>query len=415
MRQLISNLNSDQKIFIGDFDSYSIIRHGTTLDSLYTLSKTGLLLYDRILLPAAFFWQSPVMQRLLMQLEPAIANGLMMPVIRDYESTTDIQDYFVRRMDESEKLGKLEVFQQPELASEIASPSNSPYVHLLEDINVYAHLDQNSIRDIYIDNWDKDLDNHFDVNSLNLLVSQANIPIDHIQPIKQQLLAASSHPQFSRATCVELIQQLFPEGRCRNLLIERASWLYLKSNADAYGSKMYYSHNPFNGMIFEENLRLLAQTLSLVGITEEVLSQLSTNDVLRVRISPEYQRFIVAYRDLLSKVYAEQDAIVTTIQCSIAKELKKESRLIILYKALNFIQCGSVSLFMSLVGNHFSGSDISTPLLIGSGSAAAVSAIIKRIDSVNKAMESCEFTNFKDYIVTNQYKKVLTTQTGLII
>lgn len=415
MRQLISNLNSDQKIFIGDFDSYSIIRHGTTLDSLYTLSKTGLLLYDRILLPAAFFWQSPVMQRLLMQLEPAIANGLMMPVIRDYESTTDIQDYFVRRMDESEKLGKLEVFQQPELASEIASPSNSPYVHLLEDINVYAHLDQNSIRDIYIDNWDKDLDNHFDVNSLNLLVSQANIPIDHIQPIKQQLLAASSHPQFSRATCVELIQQLFPEGRCRNLLIERASWLYLKSNADAYGSKMYYSHNPFNGMIFEENLRLLAQTLSLVGITEEVLSQLSTNDVLRVRISPEYQRFIVAYRDLLSKVYAEQDAIVTTIQCSIAKELKKESRLIMLYKALNFIQCGSVSLFMSLVGNHFSGSDISTPLLIGSGSAAAVSAIIKRIDSVNKAMESCEFTSFKDYIVTNQYKKVLTTQTGLII
>lgn len=415
MRQFISNLNSDQKIFIGDFDSYSIIRHGTTLDSLYTLSKTGLLLYDRILLPAAFFWQSPVMQRLLMQLEPAIANGLMMPVIRDYESTTDIQDYFVRRMDESEKLGKLEVFLQPELASEIASPSNSPYVHLLEDINVYAHLDQNSIRDIYIDNWDKDLDNHFDVNSLNLLVSQANIPIDHIQPIKQQLLAASSHPQFSRATCVELIQQLFPEGRCRNLLIERASWLYLKSNADAYGSKMYYSYNPFNGMIFEENLRLLAQTLSLVGITEEVLSQLSTNDVLRVRISPEYQRFIVAYRDLLSKVYAEQDAIVTTIQCSIAKELKKESRLIMLYKALNFIQCGSVSLFMSLVGNHFSGSDISTPLLIGSGSAAAVSAIIKRIDSVNKAMESCEFTNFKDYIVTNQYKKVLTTQTGLII
>lgn len=415
MRQLVSNLNNDSKMFIGDFDSYTIIRHGTTFDYLYNLSKVGLLLYDRILLPAAFFWQSPVMQQLLLQLEPAIANGIMIPVIRDYETTTDIRDYFVRRMDESEKLGKLEVFQQPELASEIASPENEPYVHLLEDINSYAHFDRNSIREIYIDNWDKDLDNHFDVNSLNLLITQANIPIDHIQPIKQQLLAASSHPQFSRATCVELIQQLFPEGRCRNLLIERASWLYLKSNADAYGSKMYYSHNPFNGMIFEENLRLLAQTLSLVGITEEVLSQLSTNDVLRVRISPEYQRFIVAYRDLLSKVYAEQDAIVTTIQCSIAKELKKESRLIMLYKALNFIQCGSVSLFMSLVGNHFSGSDVSTPLLIGSGSAAAVSAIIKRIDSVNKAMESCDFTNFKDYIVTNQYKKVLTTRTGLII
>jgi len=415
MRQLVSNLNNDSKMFIGDFDSYTIIRHGTTFDYLYNLSKVGLLLYDRILLPAAFFWQSPVMQQLLLQLEPAIANGIMIPVIRDYETTTDIGDYFVRRMDESEKLGKLEVFQQPELASEIASPENEPYVHLLEDINSYAHLDRNSIREIYIDNWDKDLDNHFDVNSLNLLITQANIPIDHIQPIKQQFLAASAHPQFSRASCVDLIQQLIPEGRCRYLLTERASWLYLKSNADAYDSRIYYSHNPFNGMIFEDNLRLLAQTLSIVGITEDVISQLSTAEVLRIRISPEYQRFIIAYRDLISKIYVEQDVIVTSIRNSIAREMKKESRLLRLYRVLNFIQSGSVYLFMSLLGNHFSGSDVSTPLLFGSGSAAAVSAMIKRIDSVNKAMESCEFTNFKDYIVTNQYKKILTTQTGLII
>ena len=415
MRQLVSNLNNDSKMFIGDFDSYTIIRHGTTFDYLYNLSKVGLLLYDRILLPAAFFWQSPVMQKLLLHLEPAIANGIMIPVIRDYETTTDIRDYFLRRMDESEKLGKLEVFQQPELASEIASPKNETYVHLLEDINSYAHLDRNSIRDIYIDNWNKDLDNHFDINSLNLLIAQANIPIEQIQSIKQQFLAASGHPQFSRASCVDLIQQLIPEGRCRHLLIERASWLYLKSNADAYESRIYYSHNPFNGMIFEDNLRLLAQTLSIVGITEDVISQLSTVEVLRIRISPEYQRFIIAYRDLLSKVYAEQESIVTSIQNNIAREMKKESRHLKLYRALNFIQNGSVNLFMSLIGNHFSGSDVSTPLLIGSGSASVVSSIIKRIDSVNKAMESCEFTNFKNYMVTNQYKQVFTTQTGLII
>lgn len=415
MRQLVSNLNNDKKIFIGDYDSYTIIRHKTTFEELYNLSKVGLLLFDRIMLPAAFFWQSPIMQKLLLQLEPAITNGIMIPVIRDYETTTDIRDYFVRRMDESEKLGKIEVFQQPELASEIASPKNEPYVHLLEDINSYAHLDQNSIRDIYIDNWHKDLDNHIDVNSLNLLIAQANIPLDQIQSIKQQFLAASSHPQFSRASCVDLIQHLIPEGRCRHLLTERASWLYLKSNADAYESGIYYSHNPFNGMIFEDNLRLLAQTLSIVGITEDVISQLSTVDVLRIRVSPEYKRFILAYRDLITKVYAEQDGLVSSIQLNITREMKKESRLLKLYRALNVIQSGSVNLLMSLVGNYFSGSDISTPLLIGSGSAAIVSYFIKRIDSVNKAMESCEFSNFKNYIVTNQYKQVLTTQTGLII
>ena len=54
MRQLVSNLNNDSKMFLGDFDSYTIIRHGTTFDYLYNLSKVGLLLYDRILLPAAW-------------------------------------------------------------------------------------------------------------------------------------------------------------------------------------------------------------------------------------------------------------------------------------------------------------------------------------------------------------------------
>ena len=415
MRQLVSNLRNDKKIFIGDFDSYTIIRHKTTYDDLYNLSKVGLLLFDRILLPAAFFWQSTNMQKLLLQLELAIANGIVLPVIRDYETTTDIRDYFVRRMDESEKLGQIEVFQQPELASEIASQKNERYVHLLEDINSYAHLDQNSIRDIYIDNWQKDLDNHIDVNSLNLLIAQANIPLDQVHSIKQQFLGAASHPQFSRASCVDLIQHLIPDGRCQHLLTERASWLYLKSNADAYESGIYYSHNPFNGMIYEDNLRLLAQTLSIVGITEDVISQLSTTEILHIRISPEYQRFIIAYRDLISKVYAEQDRIVASIQHNIAREMKKESRLLRLCRALNVVQSGSVNLFMSLVGNHFSNSDVSTPLLIASGSAATVSMIIKRIDSVNKAMESCEFTNFKNYIVTKQYKQVLTTQTGLII
>lgn len=415
MRQLVSNLYNDKTIFIGDFDSYTIIRHKTSYDYLYYLSKVGLLLFDRIMLPAAFFWQSTNMQNLLLQLEPAIANGIVLPVIRDFESTTDIRDYFARRMDESEKLGKIEVFQQPELASEIASQKNEPYVHLLEDINTYAHLDRSSIRDIYIDNWQKDLDNHFDVFSLNLLIAQASISPDQVQPIKQQFLAATSHPQFSRASCVDLIQHLIPEGKCRDLLTERASWLYLKSNADAYKSGIYYSHNPFNGMIFEDNLYLLSKTLSIFGITEDVISQLSTVDILRIRISPEYRRFIIAYRDLISKVYAEQDNIVSSIRQDIAHEIKKESRLLMLYKALNVIQSGSVNLFMALVGNHFSGSDISTPLLIGSGGSALLTAIIKRIDSVNKTMETCNFLNFKNFIVTEKYKELLTNQTGMII
>lgn len=32
MRQLVSNLYNDKTIFIGDFDSYTIIRHKTSYD-----------------------------------------------------------------------------------------------------------------------------------------------------------------------------------------------------------------------------------------------------------------------------------------------------------------------------------------------------------------------------------------------
>ena len=393
-----------QKGGIFNYDSYTIIRYGIPSEQLFFLSKVGLLLYDRLMLPAAFFWQSPAMQSLLLKLEPAIANGLILPVIRDYETTIDIRDYFDRRMDESEKLGKIKVFQQPALASEIASPQNNRYVKLLEDINTYAHLDQNSIRAIYVDNWRNDLTNHFDINSLRLLLAQSSIPSDQLPLITEVLLDSTTNPQFSRASSIELIQKIIPRGRCQELLTERTSWLYLKSNADAYGCGMYYSRNPYNGMIYLDNLQLLAQTLGIFGLTEEIISQLSIEDILRVKVSPEYRRFINAYRNLISTVYSEQDRIVSQINNRILFEIKKETHLTALYNALNIIQSTSSSFFMALVANHFSGSSISIPLLIGSGATTIVSSILRRIDAVNNAIESRDFSNFQNYILAEKYK-----------
>ena len=56
--QLVSQL-SGEKIFIGDFDSYTIKKHSISEEKLFFLSKLGLLLFDQVILPAAFFWQLP--------------------------------------------------------------------------------------------------------------------------------------------------------------------------------------------------------------------------------------------------------------------------------------------------------------------------------------------------------------------
>lgn len=413
MIEMVSNLTSDRKLFIGDFDSYSIIRYGISPDQLNYLSTIGLLLFDRLMLPAAFFWQSPQMQKLLFKLQPAINCGQVLPVIRDYETTTDIKDYFDRRMDESEKLGKIEVFNMPELASEIASPENRTYVKLLEDIGTYAHLDQSSIRDIFICKWAADLENHTDINSLRLLIMQSSLSLEESAFTVKALLDCTSNPQFSRASCIDIIQNFIPKGRCQDLLIERTSWLYLKSNAEAYGCGMYYSHDPYNGMIYMDNLHLLGQTLGIFGLTKETIMQLSIYDILQIKTSTEYNRFICAYRDLISKVYAEQDRLVSTIHLNISIEMKKETRLAAYSRVFTTVHNISGSIFLALVANHFSESNISTPLLIGSGSAAVVSTVIKRIDAVAKAMESQNFNDFKNYIITKQYVQSISSRTGV--
>ena len=65
MKTYLSQLENDKKIFIGDYDSYTIITEKTDYTKLINLTKAALLLFDRILLPAAFFWQSNEMNRIL--------------------------------------------------------------------------------------------------------------------------------------------------------------------------------------------------------------------------------------------------------------------------------------------------------------------------------------------------------------
>lgn len=404
MREFISDLHSDSKLFVADYDSYSIKKYNITSEKLLYVTKIGMLLFDHLLLPAAFFWQSEEMAQIMLRLEEAISYGAVLPVIRNSEDTADIIDYFEHRVEESQKISYFPVFSQPELATEIAGAKNAREVRQLQDINSFVHLGGTSIREKYALNWLDDFDNNGNINSIRLLLAQSSMPLDSIRDVLDSLKGIARNPQFSRAYCINHIQSLVSPGKVRDLLEERTSWLYLKSNADVYQSGLFYSRDPYNGMLFADNLVLLAQTLSIFGLTKDVIAALSVNDILNLKKTIEYQNFISGFNCMVEKAYTQQEKIVEKLQQKIVSELRSEEIWRKIYKSLSWIQRFSRTIFLEILINHFSGSEINTPIFVATAAGATVPVILKRFDAINQHMVRQSFLDFRDYIISKQYR-----------
>jgi len=414
MQRFLSEFNHRQSIFVGDYDSYTIISQRPSFDNLLTTAKMALLLFDQLLMPAAFFWQSEEMSRLMKYLEEPIACGFIIPVIRDCDTTNDIYEYFQRRVDESQKIGDIEAFKQPELASEIANKSHTPVVKRLESLNTYAHSDRKSVRDTFTDLWISDLKNHTDINSIRLLLCQSQMSEPKLSGVLEVFLDEARYPQFSRASCIERIQKLLPEGRIRDQIVKRTSWLYLKSNALSYDCKFYYTYDPYNRMLFEENLLLLTQTLEVFGINKNLISQLSISEILQIKESEEFHQFIVTYRRLVDASYRRQCDIVDRLKKTLTGEMRKEKWISGIFKKLQFLQATSTPVFLGLLINYFSGSTIDTPMWIATGTASTVPAVIRYFASLNHDVEAKPLSDFKEYIIAGKYQNYYDHRLGVL-
>ncbi len=402
-------ITSEKKIFIGDYDSYTITKADISFEYLVRLTKTALLLFDRILLPAAFFWQSENMSRLIPLVEDCIRSGYILPMIRDRETTYNVHDYFERRLEESSKQKHLEVFLRPELKSELAEKTDKRIALELND-NTYAYVDKKSIREVYAENWKKDIDYNHDICSIHFLLLQSDMPDHKINEVKSVLSAEAYNPYFSRAGNIQIIEKLLPDTPLRQKIISRASFLYLKSNADAYSSRFFLSDDSFNGMVFEDNILLLQRTLEVVGITNDLIDLLSMNDILQIKNSDEYRFFIYNYYELINKVYTAQSDVVDKVIDRMNSALRGEQLKSGAYKALNMIRNISSNVFLGLVANMFSGSPVGAPALIGFGATAGASSIAK-VGRVNKFFSSTPFIDFKEHIQDN-YKKMIDRKLG---
>ena len=109
MRQFLQSIKNESRLFFGDADSYTIINNYYAEEYILIKLKLAVLMYDIVLMPAAFFWQSDIMSNIFPKIELLISNENILPVIRDYKDTEDIIVYFEKRASETNFLSHIEI------------------------------------------------------------------------------------------------------------------------------------------------------------------------------------------------------------------------------------------------------------------------------------------------------------------
>ena len=118
------------------------------------------------------------------------------------------------------------------------------------------------------------------------------------------------YEHFSRSVLIDYILSLDIDDRIKEKLQERTSWLYLKANANASDSDFYLSRNMSSVHVYKANLRMYSELLKNFGINESMIMSLTCEEIIRIKNSPEYLKFISSYVQIVNDIYFEQQDIM---------------------------------------------------------------------------------------------------------
>lgn len=405
MEKFFSSYKENKKIFLGDTDSYTVVQNGYTEDELILKIKMAVLLYDVVFIPAAYMWQSEQMKEVMYKIQPLILTENVLPIIRKSKETRDIKDYFEKRQSETKNLKNMAVFRVPGLATERADSGNKKDMLFLNNMNCYLHLEERSVKEEFIDLWKNDLSNNTDINTISKILYNSNIDFNLYTAILCGLEKDVDYDNFSRSMLIDYILKLNISQSVKLMLQERVSWLYLRANAKASQSDFYISKSSENQLVYKANLEMYIKLLKNFGINEKMIQSLSIEELLRIKYSPEYSKFITSYNELVENIYYEQINIVEKTNKRINTMLLQENIRRRMWSKLSAIYRVSSAIFIGLVVNYFSSSSINDIALGISGGAAISSYILKKIENANSFISNKSFYDFKDFIIKEEYKK----------
>ena len=405
MDKFISSYTEQRTIFLADTDSYTVMKNGFTEKDLIFKIKIATLLYENVFIPAAYMWQSEAMSEVMYKIQSLILTENVLPVIRKTKETRDIKDYFEKRQSETSILKNLDVYKVPELSSEIASEDNKSDMACLHSMNICLHLEEKSVKDEFISLWHKDLINSLDINSISGILYQSNIDSTSCKTIINELKNNVDYENFSRAILIDYVINMGLNDSVKCKLEERISWLYLKANAIASDSDFYISQNMSDLSVYKANLSIYAELLSNFGITNNVINTLTCEDLIRIKASPEYIKFISYYIQIINDIYVEQEDIIEKANQRIDSIIGKERLKKGVISKMAGIVATSKTVFMGLLINHLSGSSVNMPVFLATGGISVFDELVKRFEMLNKVFEKTSFFDFKEYILKKQYKE----------
>lgn len=404
MNKFLSSYKENRKIFLGDTDSYTIVQNGYTEEDLILKIKAATLLYDVVFIPAAYMWQSEQMKEVMYKIQALILTENVLPIIRKNKETRDVKDYFEKRETETKDLKKMEVYKIPSLATEIADADDRKDMLFLNKLNCCLHLEEKSVKEEFIRLWKKDLTDNTDINSIFMILYQSNIDVKQFNEIRNKLENEVNYVNFSRSTLIEYVLKLNISKSVKQFIQDRISRLYLSANAKASQSDFYISKSVDNMLVYKSNLSIYLELLKNFGISEMMIKSLSIEELLRIKNSPEYLSFIINYNELVNNVYYEQVNMIEKTNNRIKNMMIREDIKRTIWGKLSAIFGVSGTIFVGLVVNYFSGSDINNIALGVTGGLAASSYILKKLEKINKSISSTSFIDFKEYIIREEYK-----------
>jgi hypothetical protein len=414
MKRLVSGFRDEHTVFFSEADSFTLINQQIPSQELLRKLRIASLLYDHVVLAAAYFWQSKTMYSLMPYVETLINSGDILPAIRSPRITRDIADYFDKRLDETSLLLSSPIRSIPSLASEIAVPKRRPVALELNKIGTFLYIDVGSVEKEFRQLWiDDSIDQKNPCSIFNLVL--VTVPSDEQQSIIKLLRSLSNTQFFSRSSVAMQILDLSIPKQAKYILIQRTSDLYLMANAIASGSDLLVTSRTFDyslgdysnsllGPLAKSNVDLFMRILKMCGISKRTIDSLSDEELLSIKYSYEFAAFREIYYSLIESAVVEERNFVEEVWQKFPHiwGIEKLKKKLILF--LKYIESISSVLFAASLGSVIQEvNPVSQAILVGSGATASMSHLLKGMEW----FYNTPTIDFVDYMMRQEYKKRL--------
>jgi hypothetical protein len=411
MRLTLSALNKKNVAYFGDADYLNQLVSRSRLQSINLKLNLSILLYDHVILAAAYYWQSPLSYRLLLRNEEFIRSGDLLPVIRKPTETRDFGEYFDRRYEEMSSLERVAENSSNKLWSEVPRLEQRKLAQDLDKLNVILYNDGKSVEQVYREIWLNDVKENQNPDSLyNILNSSSNT---YVNKYLGQLESMALIRSFSRAHVANHIMGFPIASQMRKAMIYRASDLYLSANAIASNTRLisenlltltYRGNNVSYGELALDNPLLFGKVLSICGISSKLISRLTPTEILILKQSAELQEFKNVYFKFLSQAIIDKDELEETLTQEFTRRKRSDILKNSFKNSLQFLNWGASTLFAAALGALLQ--EVNQPLILvtaGSGVFAGLSYIVKRLDWLNKT----PVWNMNRYALNHEFKNRL--------